>query len=493
MAKEERRYILDIETSVVYLMNFDADSDKVLGVRRASQGSIVPSPNAGGFGGGQPPNPQDEMPFGQTMYGIDPTGDRPFELYTVVWPTKEQMDAGEMPHVATSNLPRDMIKAGLATYPKSLRPENPLDVENETELKQAMSTINELVGLKNVKEALNKNIAMARFGRAKERAFGKPGKGNKHTGPSLHLVFTGNPGTGKTTVAREYAKVLHALGFIRKPEVLEVQRTDLVAEFVGQTGPKTRKVLQKAKGGVLFIDEAYALTLTSSDKDFGKEAIAELVATMENNRDDLVVIVAGYSDPMKTFINANEGLKSRFLNYISFEDYTKPELSDIMDFMLKQRGYTMEPEAHARAVELLDQDRVASGNSFGNGRSVRNLVDKAEQNLALRLDREGKLKKDNGLTQDEMKGHLTMMTLDDINKADLAGFRSISNPNGANGKPFGFSTKKPNDGVVPFKPVRPNNPMIEETPRPKTLEDDIASAPAPARNAFRKTNRGPGL
>ena len=487
MAKEERRYVLDIETSVVYHINIDADSDKVLGVRRATQGPIV---SAGS--GPQPGQPQEELPFGQTVYAIDPTGERPFELYTIVFPTKEQMDQGEMPQMSTSALPRDMIKAGLATMPKGLRPVSQLDVENEAELKQAMSTINDLIGLKNVKEDLNKNIAMARFGRAKERIFGKPDKGNKHTSPSLHLVFTGNPGTGKTTVAREYAKVLHALGFIRKPEVTEVQRTDLVAEFVGQTGPKTRKVLQKAKGGVLFIDEAYALTLTSSDKDFGKEAIAELVATMENNRDDLVVIVAGYSEPMKNFINANEGLKSRFLNYITFDDYSKPELSGIMDFMLKSRGYEMDPDARARAIDLLDQDRIASGKAFGNGRTVRNLVDKAEQNLALRLDREGKLKKDSGIDADAMKGLLTTITIDDVNKVDLSGVRSIDNPNAGKGSGFGFTTK-PHDGVVPFKPVRPSAPMIEELPKPKVLDDDIDSGRPPVRSAFRKTNRGPGF
>ena len=470
MAKEERRFLLDIESSVLYMINFDADEGKIVGIKSASQGRPLVSSNAPPMGG--VPGASDELPFGQTTYCIDPTGERPFELYTVVWPSKDEMEAGKMPHMGVSMLPRDLVKAGLATWPKTLRTTEQLDVENDAELKTAMKTINDLIGLNNVKEDLSKHIAMARFARAKERAFGKPGKGNKHTAPSLHLVFTGNPGTGKTTVAREYAKVLHALGFIRKPEVIEVQRTDLVAGFVGQTALKTREVLKKAMGGVLFIDEAYALTLTSSDKDFGREAIAEIVSAMENNRDNLVVIVAGYPEPMKNFINANEGLKSRFLNYITFENYGKDDLSQIMDFMLKERGYTIEPEARTRAIEMLDADRKVSGDSFGNGRTVRNLVDKAEQNLALRLDRDGKLQKDNGLTQDQMKAALSSITLEDVSKVDLSGVRSIKKEGGLKSN-FGWAGSKKkagNDNGV----IRPSAPMLDPA-EPKKGEDDLTS------------------
>jgi SpoVK/Ycf46/Vps4 family AAA+-type ATPase len=248
---------------------------------------------------------------------------------------------------------------------------------------------------------------------------------------SRHMVFTGNPGTGKTTFAREVAKVYHALGFIDKPVVHEVKREDLVAGFVGQTALKTKEQIDKAKGGILFIDEAYALSREagpgSDSKDFGREAIDTLVAAMENMREDLIVVVAGYTEPMKKFIDANEGLKSRFMTYINFDDYSIPQLSQIMDVMLKDRGYTMTPEARELAIEKLEDEQKRARNSFGNGRTVRNLVEKAEKEIAMRLEGEGLLNKGANISQDDLKKALTTVTLADIQKVTLAGVSGVNN------------------------------------------------------------------
>ena len=222
----------------------------------------------------------------------------------------------------------------------------------------------------------------------------------------------------------------HALGFIDKPEVHEVKREDLVAGFVGQTALKTKEEIEKAKGGVLFIDEAYALSRGSEGggggdgKDFGREAIDTLVAAMENMRDDLIVIVAGYTDPMKNFIEANPGLKSRFMTYINFEDYDQKDLTSIMDFMFKERGYTVEPEARDYAIQMIEDERVRAKKDFGNGRTVRNLVEKVEKELALRLEEENKLGKSHGLTTDELKKELTTIKMADMEKVNLEGLKA---------------------------------------------------------------------
>lgn len=424
----KRHVVMDIESGAVYgialkedgsvhgMQRFDRDIPTILGMPPKK-----PS-GAPGLPPGAPGAPSDdEFPYGKTTYAVDVSGSEDKNLFTIVWPEKEDLEAGQMPHVGVKPLPADLVKEGLAAWPDTLKSAVEKDMENEEALKEAMKNILDLVGLENVKKDLKQNIAMARFIRAKDEVLDS--KGGKNTGPSLHLVFTGNPGTGKTTVAREYAKVLHSLGFIKKPKVHEVSRTDLVAGYVGQTAIKTREQIDKAKGGILFVDEAYALTLSNASNDFGKEAIAELVAAMENMRDDLVVIVAGYPEPMKKFIEANEGLKSRFQTYLTFDDYNLNELSDIMEFMLDDRGYSMDEDAKKLAVELIKEEMHTSKQHFGNGRTVRNLVDKAEKNLAFRLDQAGHLKH-GALEKDELKRALTTLTLADVKAIDLAGISS---------------------------------------------------------------------
>ena len=202
---------------------------------------------------------------------------------------------------------------------------------------------------------------------------------------SLHMVFLGNPGTGKTTVARLLARIYHSIGVLSKGQLVEVDRSGLVAGFVGQTALKTQEAVQKALGGVLFIDEAYALVNQENSNDFGHEAIEVILKNMEDHRDDLIVIVAGYTNLMEKFIHANPGLESRFNKYFYFEDYTAPQLLSIFRSMAKKNGYTLSEEG----LKWLEQDLTDlyenRDENFGNARDVRNLFEKAVSRQANRL------------------------------------------------------------------------------------------------------------
>ena len=216
-----------------------------------------------------------------------------------------------------------------------------------------------------------------------------PGGGGPARPPmSLHLVFLGNPGTGKTTVARLLARLYHAIGVLPKGQLVEVDRSGLVAGFVGQTALKTQEVIQKAIGGVLFIDEAYALVNQDNGNDFGREVIEVLLKNMEDHRKDLVVIVAGYSQLMEKFIHSNPGLESRFNKYFYFEDYDGAQLFTILQSMCVKNGYVLTPEGEAlarRELMALYEDR---DENFGNARDVRNLF---EQAVARQSDRVARL------------------------------------------------------------------------------------------------------
>jgi probable Rubsico expression protein CbbX len=201
--------------------------------------------------------------------------------------------------------------------------------------------------------------------------------------PSLHMCFTGNPGTGKTTVAMRMADILFRLGYVRKGHVVSVTRDDLVGQYIGHTAPKTKDVLKKAMGGVLFIDEAYYLYRPENERDYGQEAIEILLQVMENNRDDLVVILAGYKDRMDTFFKSNPGMSSRIAHHIDFPDYSDSELLQIADKMVQGMHYTLEPlarEALARYIELRKTQP-----HFANARSIRNALDRARLRQANRV------------------------------------------------------------------------------------------------------------
>jgi probable Rubsico expression protein CbbX len=201
--------------------------------------------------------------------------------------------------------------------------------------------------------------------------------------PSLHMCFTGNPGTGKTTVALRMAQILHRLGFVRKGHVVSVTRDDLVGQFIGHTAPKTKEVLKKAMGGVLFIDEAYYLYRPENERDYGQEAIEILLQVMENHRDDLVVILAGYKDRMDTFFQSNPGMSSRVAHHISFPDYGVSELLQIAEKMLLSQNYAF-GQGTAEVMAHYLQLRVQRPH-FANARSVRNALDRARLRQASRL------------------------------------------------------------------------------------------------------------
>jgi probable Rubsico expression protein CbbX len=201
--------------------------------------------------------------------------------------------------------------------------------------------------------------------------------------PSLHMCFTGNPGTGKTTVAMRMAEILHRLGYVRKGHVVSVTRDDLVGQYIGHTAPKTKEVLKKAMGGVLFIDEAYYLYRPENERDYGQEAIEILLQVMENQREDLVVILAGYKDRMDTFFQSNPGMSSRIAHHIDFPDYNGAELLHIAERMLGAQHYRFGPGAREALEEYLA--RRMQQPHFANARSVRNALDRARLRAASRL------------------------------------------------------------------------------------------------------------
>ncbi len=205
--------------------------------------------------------------------------------------------------------------------------------------------------------------------------------------PSLHMSFTGNPGTGKTTVALRMADLLHKLGYSRTGHMVAVTRDDLVGQYIGHTAPKTKEVLKKAMGGVLFIDEAYYLYRPENERDYGQEAIEILLQVMENNRDDLVVILAGYKDRMETFFRSNPGMSSRIAHHIDFPDYTDDELLSIGELILEDWNYALSPRAKVVLHDYIERRRAQP--HFANARSIRNALDRARLRQARRLLEQG--------------------------------------------------------------------------------------------------------
>jgi probable Rubsico expression protein CbbX len=235
----------------------------------------------------------------------------------------------------------------------------------------------DLVGLKPVKARIREIASLLLIERVRQRL------GFATQAPTLHMSFTGNPGTGKTTVALRMAGILKALGFVRQGQLISVTRDDLVGQYIGHTAPKTKEILKKAIGGVLFIDEAYYLYRPDNERDYGQEAIEILLQVMENQREDLVVILAGYADRMEKFYTLNPGFRSRIAHHIDFPDYADTELLSISETMLEQQNYRLSPAARDAMAAYIEKRRQQP--YFSNARSIRNALDRARLRQAGRL------------------------------------------------------------------------------------------------------------
>ena len=251
----------------------------------------------------------------------------------------------------------------------------------ETGVEQVLLELDKsLIGLNPVKTRIRETASLLLVEKARDKL------GLAHESPTLHMSFSGNPGTGKTTVALRMAELLHKLGYVRKGHLVTVTRDDLVGQYIGHTAPKTKEVLKKAMGGVLFIDEAYYLYRPENERDYGQEAIEILLQVMENNRDDLVVILAGYKNRMNTFFESNPGFRSRIAHHIEFPDYSTTELLDIGSSMLDQLNYCLTKDAKDAFIEYINLRKAQP--HFANARSIRNALDRVRLRQANRLFKE---------------------------------------------------------------------------------------------------------
>lgn len=294
------------------------------------------------------------------------------------------------------------------------RPPAPLDLDSELRNSHVSEVLDELdrelVGLSAAKSRIRDISALLLVDKLREQI------GLSSGSPSLHMSFTGNPGTGKTTVALRMAQILHRLGYVRKGHLTAVTRDDLVGQYIGHTAPKTREVLKRSMGGVLFIDEAYYLYRPENERDYGQEAIEILLQVMENERDDLVVIFAGYKDRMDRFFQSNPGLSSRIAHHIDFPDYEAEELLAIAHLMLANMEYRLSEDAEAALREYIERRRAQA--YFANARSIRNALDRARLRQASRLFARG--------------GTLSRNDLVTIEAVDIRASRVFASPNPEN-------------------------------------------------------------
>ena len=268
-----------------------------------------------------------------------------------------EVEEKELKAVSEVNLKEDFQSSGVA------------DILSELD--------NSLIGLEPVKTRIKETASLLLVDKAREKL------GLVSESPTLHMSFSGNPGTGKTTVALKIADLLHRLGYVRKGHLVSVTRDDLVGQYIGHTAPKTKEVLKKAMGGVLFIDEAYYLYRPENERDYGQEAIEILLQVMENNRDDLVVVLAGYKDKMDKFFKSNPGFRSRVAHHIDFPDYSNDELLEIAEVMVAGMNYKFNKGSIKAMAEYIELRRKQP--HFANARSIRNAIDRARLRQANRV------------------------------------------------------------------------------------------------------------
>lgn len=275
------------------------------------------------------------------------------------------------------------------------------EVPREEKISQIYQELNNLIGLDSVKQLVHEIHAFVEIQqkRVLMQLASEP--------VVLHMIFAGNPGTGKTTVARIIGKLFLEMGVLSKGHLVEVERADLVAEYIGQTAQRTREQLRKASGGILFIDEAYSLA-RGGERDFGKEAIDTMVKTMEDQRANIILILAGYSEPMNDFMETNPGLGSRFPIKIDFPDYSSFELFKIAELMLKQRDYQLNKTARRKLYRVIEELKAGDITNFGNARTIRNLIEKAIRRQAVRLVSQENLSRTDlmGISEDDIQGEL---------------------------------------------------------------------------------------
>lgn len=311
----------------------------------------------------------------------------------------DMMDQGVKPETVAQETVKlaEVQTEAKAEKVKSANAEAAEEQEPEPTLEELLAEMDELVGLEAVKKDIRAMMNFIRVCKLREE------RGMKAPELSHHMVFSGNPGTGKTTIARMLAKLYKAIGVLKEGQLVEVDRSGLIAGYQGQTAIKTAEVIQSAIGGVLFIDEAYALVESDNDT-YGKECIATILKAMEDHRDELIVIVAGYDDLMHKFIESNPGLKSRFNKYIHFPDYTGEEMEQIFQIRCKSNGYEVEAEAQELLRAVFDDMYDTRDDNFGNGRTVRNIFEKIINCQATRLA------SDTDITDEELR----LLTMADV-------------------------------------------------------------------------------
>lgn len=273
-------------------------------------------------------------------------------------------------------------------------------VEDKRSLEELLAELNKLIGLERVKKIVNDLIVYQTVQQMRRN------NGLNATRNTLHMAFTGNPGTGKTTVARIVGHVYKKLGLLSKGHFIEVSRTDLIAGYQGQTALKVKKVIDRAKGGVLFIDEAYSITENDHSDSYGRECLTELTKALEDNRDDLVVIVAGYTEPMNKFFESNPGLKSRFNKFIEFSDFTADELTKILIYMCNKNDYEIDDELKQSIQRFFEDATENKGENFANARLARNVYEDLVMAHAKRIIK----------TSEPTKKQLSLLKKEDLNK-----------------------------------------------------------------------------